>query len=398
MIPDCKIQAKWVMPMDGPAIENGVVEIADGQILAVHKLGTPSSDLTDLGEVTLIPGLVNAHTHLEFSNLRQPLGNRGMNFVDWIALVIGSRKNADPNDKVKAIKAGLAESATHGVVAIGEIATEPLFENSYQSDLHVTTFFERLGIRREQSNSAVDTCEQFLACNESHSFEKAISPHAPYSVHPVLLDRLVELSCEHKLPIAMHLAETKDEILMLDKQQGKFVGLLESLGLWSDDIYPLGTQIMDLLKKLARCPNSLIIHGNYLTDADISFIASKRDSMSVVYCPRTHDYFEHAPYPLEKFLAAGINVAIGTDSRASNPDLNLFDELKLIKRKFPQLDTNSILKMGTASGAQALRIEKQFGMIRAGLSGMLSVIATSNPNELLAEDSQCVSLQAFLNS
>ena len=97
-------------------------------------------------------------------------------------------------------------------------------------------------------------------------------------------------------------------------------------------------------------------------------------------------------------MAAGINVAIGTDSRASNPDLNLFDELKLIKRKFPQLDTNSILKMGTASGAQALRIEKQFGMIRAGLSGMLSVIATSNPNELLAEDSQCVSLQAFLNS
>ena len=396
MIPDCIVQAKWIMPMDGPAIENGVVKIGDGRILAVHKQTTRSCKSTDLGEVTLIPGLVNAHTHLEFSNLKQPLGCRGMNFVDWIAMVIGSRKNSDPHDKAKAIENGLAESSTHGVVAIGEIATEPLLESSYQTDLHVTMFFERLGIRKEQTDSTTDKCEEFLAASESHSFAKAISPHAPYSVHPALLARLVELSCKYKIPAAMHLAETTDEILMLDKQQGKFVELLESLGLWSDDIYPRGTRIFDLLKVLARCPSSLVIHGNYLSENEISFIALNCDRMSVVYCPRTHDYFEHAPYPLETFLNAGINVAIGTDSRASNPDLSLYAELKLIRNKFPRLDSTTILKLGTASGATALRLTKQFGVIKPGASGMLNVITTDSHDELFSDKAECVLLSTWL--
>ena len=110
--------------------------------------------------------------------------------------------------------------------------------------------------------------------------------------------------------MAMHLAETTDELQMLGKREGKFVELLESLGLWTPDIYPLGTTVLDLLKQLSHGPNCLIIHGNYLTEPEIQFVAEQRGSMSIVYCPRTHHYFGHKPYPLEHLLNAGINVCL----------------------------------------------------------------------------------------
>ena len=287
-----KIQAKWVHCVAEPVIENGVVEMDCGQIVAVHKNALPSDNVTDLGEVAVIPGLVNAHTHLEFSHHATPLGEAGMNFVDWVEMVIRSRRSTDLEVKRQAIVSGIKESLAAGVVAIGEIGTSPLLLESYESELQTRLFFERLGFRQDQTNDLVTECEQFLNSGlSSETYSAAISPHAPYSVHPALLEQLVALSKQHTLPVAMHLAESKDEIAMLREQRGKFVELLESLGLWSNDIYPMGTTVLELLKELSASPSCLIIHGNYLTDAEISFISQHRDKISVVYCPRTHDFF-----------------------------------------------------------------------------------------------------------
>ena len=398
MVPDGKFQAKYILPVDQPPISNGVVEIVNGMITAVGKMKTPESEVVDLGEVCLIPGLVNAHTHLEFSNCKLPLGKAGMNFVDWIACVIQSRRSMEDSEKVASIQKGLVESSEQGVVALGEIGTEPLQLATYESNLHVTLFFERLGFRREQSQQVADRCEDFLNLPKSNATSKAISPHAPYSVHPDLLNRLVELSTQYDVPIAMHLAETQDELHMLRDQRGRFVELLESLGLWSKEVYQPGTTVLDLLKKLKRCSRSLIIHGNYLSDSEIGCISQNRTQMSVVYCPRTHDYFEHETYPLKALINAGINVGIGTDSRASNPDLDLFAELKMISKKFSDRNAESILKFGTVNGAIALGISDQFGAIGAGLDGQINVVNSKEPSELLADDAECLPIRKYLAS
>ncbi len=190
----------------------------------------------------------------------------------------------------------------------------------------------------------------------------------------------------------MHVAETREELQLLADQTGPFVELLDSLGAWFPETCPRGATALDILQLLSRAPRSLVIHGNYLDDAEIDFVARHSDTMSVVYCPRTHEFFEHETWPLEKFLGAGINVAIGTDSRASNPDLNLFEELKCLQRKFPDLEPEQILAMGTREGAVALGLPSAVASIAPGNRADFNIVEPIGGDSLLNENSVCIPL------
>ena len=134
----------------------------------------------------------------------------------------------------------------------------------------------------------------------STSCSRGISPHAPYTVHPGLLKRLVALAVEKKLPVAMHLAESREELELLATGTGPFRDLLVDRSMWDTEAIPLGSTPLDYLRTLAEAPRALVIHGNNLSDEEIGFLAAHRERMSVVYCPRTHAYFGHDPYPLEQ--------------------------------------------------------------------------------------------------
>jgi cytosine/adenosine deaminase-related metal-dependent hydrolase len=125
---------------------------------------------------------------------------------------------------------------------------------------------------------------------------------------------------------------------------------------------------------LATAHHALVIHGNYLATDETEFAAAQRERMTVVYCPRTHAYFGHEPYPLEKMLAAGVRVAVGTDSRASNPDLNLWSELRHIAQHHPAVRPEDILQMGTLAGAEALGLADEYGSITPGKLARLAVV------------------------
>ena len=220
-----------------------------------------------------------------------------------------------------------------------------------------------------------------------------ISPHAPYSVHPQLLDLIGERAKEYKVPLAMHLAETTAERDLLEHRTGPFVDLLQDFGIWDESSFHPTRSILDYLTTLANASRSLVIHGNYLNDHEIDFVASVADKMSIVYCPRTHHYFNHAEYPLETLLRAGICVAVGTDSRASNPDLNLFEELKFISQSFPTISAHDILRLGTVNGATALGIDRYRGSISVGKRAALSFLpcptgisADADPFEWMFDD------------
>ncbi len=387
-------RAAWVIPIDGDPICDGIVSVDRDVITAVEpfRADHDHSNLTDIGDAAIVPGLVNAHTHLEFSHLAEPLGQLGMRFTDWIRLVVASRSVSDGlHAKRNAIALGLRESWQAGTWVLGEIATAPVAnENYFVGDNLVVdnvaeinrickvVFHEQLGRSATQFPEKLEQVISFVKSSRSgpDSVLAGISPHAPYSVHPELLTLLcgAAVEGEFNLPVAMHVAETKAERELLDSQNGEFVSMLKDFGAWDESTFQPPVSILDMLKTLANVERSLIIHGNYLNDEEIDFIAQHSGRMSVVYCPRTHLFFGHERHPIKKLMGAGINVAIGTDSRASNPDLNLFSDLKCVAEQFPEFSTTEILKMGTLGGARALGVSPTFGTIQIGRPAALSQI------------------------
>ncbi len=388
------IRASWLCPVDRPPIQNGCVVVAGGKIRFVGPFDVRPSNLQnsvveDLGEGAIIPGLVNAHTHLEFSDLSKPLGEAGINFTDWIRLVVGHRKQdaVNSDQKSKSILSGIQESFAAGVWAIGEIATQPVLANvysqaSHQTPVHCTVFLEQLGRSSDRLQTAgADLVEHLGAANSEGSaknkdqgFACAASPHAPYSVQWQLFDQICEAARGLNVPVAMHLAETMAERQLLESLTGDFVGLLQDFGVWDPESFYPRRSIKGFLGRLSQAPRSLIVHGNYLTDDELD-IVGRNKNMSVVYCPRTHHFFGHEAYRLAKMRDRGINVAVGTDSRASNPDLNLFQEMKMVSSKFPELTVNDVLKMGTVNAATALGVEDRFGTLAVNKTAACSFVA-----------------------
>jgi len=365
------LQARWVLPIESPPIEGGVVTIENGRILAVGTRAENDAIVQDLGEVVLLPGLVNAHTHLEFSELEQPLGQPGMSLPEWIRLVIASRKQADV---MPAFRAGLEESLRAGVTTLGEIATSNLLPDCLERLPKLVAFQEVIGFSAGRVASVFAELEQRLAVSEAAS-ESGISPHAPYTVHPALLEKIVFLAGQRRLPVAMHLAESREELQLLRENRGPFRELLEARSMWDADVFASGFEPLDYLKVLARAPRALVVHGNYLSQEEIDFVAERRERMAIVYCPRTHAFFEHSPYPLQAMLDAGARVALGSDSRASNPDLSLLEEMRTTARTHPEIAVEQIIEMGTLAGAEALGLADRVGSLVPGKLANLMAIA-----------------------
>lgn len=368
-------QARVVFPVDRPPIEHGVVTVEGTRIVEVGK-ERGSREFTDLGSVALFPGLVNAHTHLEFSNLDQPLGKAGMPLPVWIREVIAARSRSLGVPGVAFVR-GFTECLQAGVTTIGDIFqghVDAVESGWAEADMAIL-FLEVIGFSRARADSAFEAARARL--DELSARVRAcigISPHAPYTVSPNLLRRLISLAAERQIPVAMHIAESREELELLRTGTGLFQSLLEERSMWDGEAIPKESRPLDYLKMLADAPLALVVHGNYLDDVELKILAANRDRMSLAYCPRTHAFFGHEPYPLAQALALGVRVALGTDSRASNPDLDLLAEMRFAARAHFKVDPRDILRMGTLAGAEALGRQEEVGSLTPGkLANMIAV-------------------------
>jgi len=351
-----------VLPVIGPPLGGGYVAVQRGRIAAVTPQ-RPAGPVEDLGDVVLMPGLVNAHTHLEFSDRSAPLGRPGMSLPEWIRLVIAERRRTGDEAR-EAIQAGLAESLAAGVTTVGEIAVAPA--GAYQRAAPGPTtvlLHEAIGYSAARVDSVYADVERRMLVAPTPS---GVSPHAPYTAHPRLVERLVALAKDRHAPVAMHLAESPEELELLASGQGAFRELLCERSMWDDAAIAPRSRPLDYLRLLALAPRALVIHGNYLSTDEIEFIAARRATMSVVYCPRTHAWFGHPTYPLEAMLAAGVPVVLGTDSRASNPDLSVLAELRFAAARFPKVAAATWIEMATLGAAQALGLGEEVGALAPG--------------------------------
>jgi cytosine/adenosine deaminase-related metal-dependent hydrolase len=384
------IRADYVFPVAAPPIQGGSVTICGEQISHVG-LGGASQDDVKLTGFAILPGLVNPHAHLEFSDLESPLPARGGSFADWIRAVVAYRRTRTrPVDEI--VQQGIAECLRSGVTTVADIATGRWKREPYvSSPAHCVVLHELLGFSPEQSDALIHAARGHLSTQSKFPYRAGLAPHAPYSLHPRVLRALVNLAGPAH-PVALHLAESREEVEFLDQQSGPLRDLLESLDAWAPGVVGAGTRALDYLRVLAEAPKSLVIHGNYLEDEELDFAAENADRMSLVYCPRTHAHFGHDRYPLAGIVQRGGAVCLGTDGRASNPDLQLLEEFRFAAGQHPDVSPGLLLSMITSAPALALGLGEGTGVIRPGSPADLAIVPwpghnAADPCELLLDES-----------
>ena len=376
------LRSRHVLPMAAEPIENGWVRIERGRISGVGR-GQPSGPVHDLGDAIILPGLVNAHTHLEFSDLDRPLPAGG-GLPAWIERVVAMRRSraVSGTDEAArltaAIASGLKQSSAAGVTAIGEIATAAHPMAAAGGPL-VRVFRETLGLSSVAVAAARSSLRRDLDRMNSEGTCIGISPHAPYSVAEPLGREVVGEAVRRRLPMMMHLAESRDEAELLATGGGAFRTLLEQLGAWQPDSPPRFLPLADWITLLAKAPRGVVVHGTFLPEDQtaLSRLARHRDRLCVVVCPRTTLSLSGRLPPVEAFRAAGIRVAIGTDSRASNPDLSVLAECRALVEG-GVVSPREALAMATQHGAWALAFERRCGMLAPGRSADLAILRPSS--------------------
>jgi len=372
------LRCRHLLPMHGPAIEGGWIRVRGSRIVALGSGPPPGTGpIVDLGDAIVLPGLVNAHTHLEFSDFAQPLTAAG-GLPAWIRRVVESRRaRSAGDDRAASIAAGLAESAASGVTCVGEIATS-LPTGGYGRGPRVRAFREGLGLSATAVSAAIRSVGRDLERLRGGGFATGVSPHAPYSVAAPLARRLVDLAQRRRLPLATHVAESVEEAELLASGGGPFRTLLEDLGAWPHAAPPQLLSAAEWISLLARASRGLVIHGTHLgRDADaIERLARHRDRLGVVVCPRTTLSLSGSPPPVTLFRAAGLRVALGTDSRASNPDLSVLTECRALVDAGLAAPKEA-LHMATAHGAWALGFERRAGILAPDRPADLVVLRPS---------------------
>ncbi len=383
--PSFTIRARHVLPLAGPPIENGWISVRRGRVVSIGRRA-PAGKVCDLGDVIVVPGLVNAHTHLEFSDLDVPLDGTG-GLPQWIERVVQLRRSrpveANSASRVEAsIRRGLRESAAAGVTTIGEIATS-VVPAAYRHDgPRLRVYRECLGLSPDAITAALDGLDRDLDRLSSGGIPAGVSPHAPYSVAAALGRTVLDRARQRRLPAAMHLGESAAEAELLSAGTGAFRTLLNDLGAWPTGSPPTLLSAADWISRLARGPRGLVVHGTFLgtmpDDVSLARLVRHRDRLCVAVCPRTTRLLSGSLPPVARFRDAGVRLAIGTDSRASNPDLSVLAECRAL------VDAGlcspvEALRMATVDGAWALMLEKRCGILAPGRAADMAILRPGVP-------------------
>jgi cytosine/adenosine deaminase-related metal-dependent hydrolase len=387
------LTARWIFPVSQPPLERATVTIQGERIIAVEPYGARRPDV-DFGDAAIVPGFVNAHTHLDLTGLRG-LAPPTPDFTAWLRLVIAHRRTRTPEQVHADVRAGLAESLRYGTTLLGDISGDGgSWEVLATAPLRAVVFREILGLPNERAAQALDAARRWLESTPATpTCRPGLSPHAPYSVRQTLIAQTALLARERHCPLAVHLAESVAELDLLHRRKGPFVVFLRELGVW--DAKGLADSTSQVMKLCDQRVPKLFIHGNHLAPS-----ARVPRNSTVVYCPRTHAAFGHPPHQFREFLKRGVRVALGTDSLASNPDLDLFAEARFLHHLYPDIDGATLLRMATLSGAEALGWQDETGSLEVGKSADMVVLpispqAVNDPHALLFADNCAVQRVLF---
>ena len=383
------LRSRYLLPIDRPPIENGWIEIANGRIRAVGG-GRPPGPARDLGDVAILPGLVNAHTHLELSWMAGRVPPSGA-MDQWIRALLRVRREGAPGGAgAEAAAAGAAARSMRetGTVLAGDISNSFTTMGAIgEAGLGGVVFQELIGFSvaapsamvRDAWRRADEWAERFAAnapVAESAGappppIEVSVAAHAPYSVSPALFGEIARAA--RATPLTVHLGESPEEIEFLRTGRGPIRAMLEELGVWTDDWRVPACDPVQYLSEVGYLrPGVIVVHAVHLTDDGLDRV--RRAGGVIVTCPRSNEWVGAGPPRLSHFYAAGVPVAVGTDSLASASSLNMFDEMAEMRRIAPEIEAASILDSATRVGAEALGFGREYGTIAPGKRAALIAV------------------------
>ncbi|AMV38478.1 amidohydrolase family protein [Planctomyces sp. SH-PL62] len=402
--------ARYVFPVEGPPIADGVVAIEGGRIAWVGPARERTADL-DLGNVAIIPGLVNAHTHLELGRLADdgaapPASPE--NEVEWLRRVMAQRRAGSSEEAYREnVGRNLRESIEAGTTLVADTTTAGLsWDAIAAAPVRAVVFAEVLGLKRYRGLQTNEAAWKWLGSIKPEAQVAAnaragLSPHAPYST----AGWLYHAAASSRLPLSTHLAEMPEELRLLETRDGPLRSYLEDLGAWDEEWEPIGPRPTDYIRKGdLRHADWLVAHGTYIEPSEFWQFRPEASSnghrAAIAYCPRTNARFGHDAHPYRALLAKGAIVCLGTDSLASSPSLGVLDEARFLHARDGSLSGELLLTMATLFGAWALRAETAVGSIRAGKSADLAVVRLpdrdeDDPHRLLFETDEPVVATLF---
>ncbi|QOJ15796.1 MAG: amidohydrolase family protein [Planctomycetia bacterium] len=387
------LRAAWVFSIDAPALQDGAVCVHDGRIEWVRPWSAVSADersaAVDLGRAALLPGLVNPHAHLELSCYAGQLPPGPL--WTWLSGLLRLREAPDRAEReARGVRDGAAQALMHGTTCIGDISrTGSAWRSLADSPIRAVCFAELLSLATEPPRNPAELIAVLREVPQSDRRIAGVSAHAPYTVDAAGIAASISLAVQMERPWCAHWAETREEVAFLsgmsDALPPPIAAMAAAAGIGGHAGSPIGA-LEKLLERAfgadadgrrrARTFSGALAHCNYLDREDIARLA--RLSMTVVYCPRAHEYYGHESHPLPLLLEAGVRVALGTDSLAATPSMSLLEEARHVWKRVargrvsPLLNPERLLRMITLDAARALRLDDRIGSLRAGKQADLS--------------------------
>src|SRR5437016_10403042 len=360
------IRAGTVVTMDGLPIDNGAVAVSGSRITNVGKFSDISAtnsgeQIVDLGEQALLPGLINAHCHLDYTCLRGKIPPP-KSFTEWIQAINAEKANLSPENYIASINDGFTEATRFGTTTIANLTAFPELIPRIKSLVRTWWFAELIDVREpSRANEIVDAALEHLKSTE----HVGLAPHALFTASVNLYRRCEKIGRSEDVPLTTHLAESSEEMSMFRDASGTLYNFLKEIGRDMSDC-GVQTPVARFLEILGRggSPNRpraievnrpyLLVHLNELGESDFDLLGRAARKFSIVHCPRSHAYFGHSPFQFHKLRKAGLNICLGTGSLASNDDLSLFAEMRAFQKEFPKIPPDEIFRMVTLNPALAL--------------------------------------------
>jgi cytosine/adenosine deaminase-related metal-dependent hydrolase len=353
-----EVSADWVLPVDGPPIRDGRVAWEDGRIVEVG----PGRSERHLEGAAILPGLVNAHSHLEYA-VYAGFGD-GLDFGRWIALHIERKRRLGMEEMEAIARLGAAECLAAGITTVGEASYSGAAATACaELGLRAIVYLEVFGPGTEQMATRFAVNRDRIAGDLSERVRLGISPHTPWTAPLELWQEAVHLG----LPVATHFAETEAEVEWSRTGRGPLEGVTP-------------TSIRELAETGLLSARISAAHCVHLDAEEIELLA--RHDVAVVHCPRSNALLGCGIAPLAELRAAGLRIGLGTDSPASTPSFDLFEELRVAvyltrarERRPDALTADEALRLATIDGAQVLGLEEEIGTLTPGKRADLTALS-----------------------
>lgn len=385
------LRARLVLPISRPPIEDGAVLVTGERITWVGRRADlppgPHGEEHDLGDAALLPGLINAHCHLDYTGMAGQLPPP-KRFTDWLKAIVALKNSWTLDDFAASWQRGAEMLLRTGTTTVADIEAFPeLLPRLWPTTpLRVISFRELIQLRdREPAHAHVERVMNECLGLPGSEGRVGLSPHACYTTTPELLEHAARAAHRRRWRLVTHVAESEEEFEMFMYAQGPMFDWLKGQRDMADCGRGSPVQHLERLGYLDE--NLLAIHANYLARHDATTLAGAR--VTVVHCPRSHDYFRHLKFPRAELATAGVNLCLGTDSLASvrkepgcAPELSLFAEMQSFARHTPDVSPDNILRMTTMNAARALGRAGELGeLIPGALADLIAlpVAASARP-------------------